>query len=67
MPRFQQIGVELLLKVLREAKEPVEITIFGSARAVAVAYNREPELLKKRVKRIHLCAGAGGRATWNGT
>ena len=41
-PRFQQIGVELLLKVLREAKEPVEITIFGSARAVAVAYNRKP-------------------------
>ncbi len=66
-PRFQQSGVELLLKVLREANEPVEIASFGSVRAIAAAYNREPELLKKRVKRIHLCAGASelGYLEWN--
>ena len=65
--RFQQSGVELLLKVLREANEPVEIASFGSVRAIAVAYNREPELLKKRVKRIHVCAGALelGYLEWN--
>jgi hypothetical protein len=66
-PRFQQSGVELLLKVLRETREPVEIASFGSCRAIAVAYNREPELLKKQVKRIHVCAGASepGYLEWN--
>jgi len=66
-PQFQQSGVELLLKVLREAKEPVEIASFGSVRAIAAAYNREPELLRKRVKRIHVSAGASelGYLEWN--
>ena len=59
--------MELLLKVLREANEPVEIASFGSCRAIAVAYNRQPELLRKRVKRIHVCAGASelGYLEWN--
>lgn len=57
-PDWQQQGIALLLKTLRESPEPVEITIFGSARAVALAYNREPDLLRRTVKRIHLCAGA---------
>jgi hypothetical protein len=57
-PAFQQQGVELLLKTLKESPEKVEILIFGSARAVAVAYNRDPELLKAKVKLVHLCAGA---------
>jgi hypothetical protein len=66
-PRFQQSGVELLLKVLREATEPIEIASFGSVRAIAVAYNREPELLKKRVKRIYVSAGTSelGYLEWN--
>jgi hypothetical protein len=66
-PRFQQSGVELLLKILREASEPVEIASFGSVRAIALAYNREPDLLKKRVKRIHVSAGASelGYLEWN--
>lgn len=57
-PDFQQAGVELLLETLRQSAEQVEVTVFGSARAVAVAYNREPDLLRQRVRRIHLCAGA---------
>jgi pyrimidine-specific ribonucleoside hydrolase len=57
-PPFQQAGIELLLETLRHGADKVEITVFGSARAVAVAYNREPELLRQRVRRIHLCAGA---------
>lgn len=57
-PAFQQAGIELLLETLRQSGELVEVTVFGSARAVAVAYNREPDLLRQRVRRIHLCAGA---------
>ncbi len=53
-PAFQQSGIELLLETLRRSKDPVEITIFGSARAVAVAFNRESELLRQHVRRIHL-------------
>jgi pyrimidine-specific ribonucleoside hydrolase len=57
LPRFEQAGVELLLLTLRDSSEPVEILIFCSARTVAVAFNREPELLRRKVKRIHLSAG----------
>jgi pyrimidine-specific ribonucleoside hydrolase len=57
-PAFQQAGVELMLNTLRQAEQPVDIVSFGSARAVALAYNREPDLLRQRVRRIHLCAGA---------
>ncbi len=57
-PGFQQSGVQLLISTLRESKEQVEIVSFGSARAIALAYNRAPELMRERVRRIHLCAGA---------
>lgn len=57
-PAFQQFGIELLLETLRRSDAKVEITIFGSARPVAAAWNREPELLRRCVRRIHLCAGA---------
>jgi hypothetical protein len=56
-PPFQQQGIELILKTLRESAEPVHILSFGSARAIAAAYNREPELFRKRLARLHLCAG----------
>jgi hypothetical protein len=67
VPGFQQQGVELILKTLRESREPVEIVSFGSARPVAVAYNREPKLLARKVRRIHLCAGSSdpGYLEWN--
>ncbi len=55
-PGFFQ-GVELLMDVLKQEKEPIEIVSFGSARIIAVAYNRDPELMKKKIKRIHLSAG----------
>jgi hypothetical protein len=56
-PRFQQSGVDLILKTLRESPQPVHIVSFGSARAVAVAYNREPGLFEEKLARLHLCAG----------
>ena len=70
VPPFQQQGVELLLKTLQAAAEPVHIVSFGSARAVAAAYNREPALFRDKAARIHLCAGgssppAPGYVEWN--
>lgn len=68
-PAFQQFGIDLLLETLRNSSGKVEITIFGSARPVAVAYNRQPELLRERVRRIHLSAGASSPEfmEWNVT
>ena len=57
-PKYQQQGISLLLQVLRESKEQTDILIFGSLRAVAAAYNREPALLREKVRRIHISAGA---------
>ena len=57
-PKFQQSGIELILRVLRESREKVEILSFGSARTLAAAYNREPKLFREKVRRIHLSAGA---------
>ena len=56
-PPFQQQGIELILKTLRESLEPVHIVSFGSARAIAAAYNREPALFRTKLARLHLCAG----------
>lgn len=56
-PGFEQAGIDLLLKTLRESREKVSILSFGSARVLAVAYNREPELFHKKVQMIHLSAG----------
>jgi pyrimidine-specific ribonucleoside hydrolase len=57
-PQFQQQGIELLLCLLREAKEKVHVVVQGSARPLAVAFNREPHLLREKIKRVHLCMGS---------
>ncbi|ADB33552.1 hypothetical protein Kfla_4525 [Kribbella flavida DSM 17836] len=57
VPAAQQFGIELLLRVLEESTEPVHLLSFGSARPLAIAFNREPELLHAKVARIHLSAG----------
>lgn len=55
-------GVDLFIQLLAQAKQPVEVLSFGSARVVAVALNREPELLRKKIRRVHI---SGGTATKN--
>jgi hypothetical protein len=50
-------GVELFLNTLEEVDRPIDVLSFGSARIIAVAYNRKPELLKKKIRKIHLSAG----------
>lgn len=66
-PAFQQQGVELILRTLDESREPVEIVSFGSARPIAAAFNRQPQLLARKLRRLHLCAGASepGFLEWN--
>lgn len=58
VPAFQQAGPELILRTLRESDRPVEIMSFGSARPIAVAFNRAPDLFREKVARIHLSAGS---------
>ena len=67
VPSFQQQGVELILKTLRNSNEPVQIASFGSARSIAAAYNRDPALFKKKVKQVHLSAGTSAPVylEWN--
>jgi pyrimidine-specific ribonucleoside hydrolase len=67
VPRFQQNGVNLILKVLRESDQPVHILSFGSGRTIAAAFNREPQLMHEKVARVHLSAGGYpyGYLEWN--
>lgn len=58
IPAFQQQGIDLFLRLLQESKEKVEVVSTGSARGLAVAYNRDPELMKQKISRIHFCAGS---------
>lgn len=57
LPAFQQGALDLLEQVLETADRPVEIVAFGCARIVAVDYNRYPELMLEKVRKVHLCAG----------
>jgi hypothetical protein len=58
VPRAQQAGIELILRALDESDRPVDIVSFGSARTIAAAFNREPELVRRKARRIHVSAGA---------
>ena len=56
---YQTRGVDLMLKILRESDKPVHILSTGSCRPLAVAYNRDPELMtSKKVAAVHISAGA---------
>ena len=57
LPAFQQTGIRLLLDTLSASPQPVEILSFGSTRVLAVAFNREPALVRSKVCRIHVSAG----------
>ncbi|GAB3948882.1 hypothetical protein GCM10029976_080880 [Kribbella albertanoniae] len=56
-PPAQQRGIDLLIHALADSPEPVHLLSFGSARPVAVAYNRAPKLFREKVARVHLSAG----------
>jgi hypothetical protein len=55
-------GVNWLLHVLRTAPEPVAIDVAGSAKDVAVAFRREPQLFAAKCRAIYLNSGTGANA-----
>ena len=57
VPGFEQLGIELFLRVLQESETPVDVLVFCSCRTLAAALNREPDLLRKKIRRLHLCIG----------
>lgn len=64
-PAFNN-GIELFIKTLRESEEKLHVLSFGSARVIAAAFNREPELLMEKIEKIHLSAGSSGDyLEWN--
>jgi hypothetical protein len=65
-PADAQAGVELVLKTLRESPRPVTVFTTGSLRDMAAAYNRAPELFRRKVGRFYINAGhSGGKREWN--
>ncbi len=67
-PRREQAGIELLLHALSRCEEPAFVSVVGSARVIAAAWNREPKLLQQKIKAVLVNAGATtGKpgAEWN--
>ncbi|MGC8739207.1 MAG: hypothetical protein ACP5UA_11265 [Candidatus Hydrogenedens sp.] len=65
---FENQGIQLFKSLLEQSNQPVEVVSFGSTRPIAVAWNQFPDLLRRKVKRIHLCAGSyppGKLLEWN--
>ncbi len=62
-----QGGVETLLKVLRESQQKVDLIAVGSMTDFAVAFNRDPELLRQKVNKIYVVAGTmmSRQQDWN--
>jgi hypothetical protein len=52
-------GVQALLRVLRNASQPVIISILGSCRDIAIAGQLEPELFRRKCAAVYLNAGSG--------
>ncbi|MCX6624471.1 MAG: hypothetical protein NTY38_26095, partial [Acidobacteria bacterium] len=66
-PRNQQAAVELMLRALREAPGPAYVQVLGSARIAMAAFNRDPALLKRKVRAVLLNAGSSSENSmeWN--
>ncbi|MCX8107369.1 MAG: nucleoside hydrolase, partial [Verrucomicrobiae bacterium] len=54
-----QGGVELILSELRRARDPVLLFTTGSCRDVAAAFNRDPELVRRKVRALYMNIGRG--------
>jgi len=66
-PAESQGAVDLLLTTLREADAPVTYIGTGSARDLVAAFNRQPELLRRKLARVYAVIGnaADGGREWN--
>lgn len=59
-PAEFQNGVNLILQTLRDARERVVIQFVGSARDVAAAFNRRPDLFRRKVRGLYGFIGEAG-------
>ncbi len=66
-PLHDQAGIRLLLEILEDSGEPVVISVVGSARVLTAAYNRNPVLVRAKVRAVLLNAGSTGgpKREWN--
>jgi hypothetical protein len=65
-PDDKQAGIEFILNTLRDSEDKVVISVVGSARSLAAAFNRNPELLLDKVDRVLMNAGSSGPyLEWN--
>lgn len=66
-PVSEQAGIRLLLDILEQSAEPVTISVVGSARVLAAAYNRAPDLVRAKTRAVLLNAGmtGGTKREWN--
>jgi len=55
-PQYQA-GVDLILKTLRESPRPASIVTLGSCRDIAAAFNRDPELLRRKIGKLMIFIG----------
>jgi len=58
IPAYQNQGANMLLSTLEKSDSPMDISVFGSLRCLAVAYNRNPALLLEKVRMVHISASS---------
>ncbi|MBN2133832.1 MAG: nucleoside hydrolase [Sedimentisphaerales bacterium] len=56
-PEEFQGGVRLILDALERSREPVTVFTTGSLRDVVAAFNRRPELLRRKIARLYVNIG----------
>ena len=63
----EQAGVKLLLQLLEDSGEKVVVSAVGSTRVLTAACNRNPDLVRSKVRYVLLNAGslAGPKREWN--
>ena len=66
-PRAEQAGIQLLIDELARSSRPVTLSVVGSCRTVAAAFNREPGLMLAKTRSVLLNAGSisGTEREWN--
>ncbi|MCJ7679851.1 MAG: nucleoside hydrolase, partial [Candidatus Aminicenantes bacterium] len=62
-----QNGVELIIRALEKSTSPVTFITVGSLRDTAAAFNRRPDLFRKKVTRLMIFIGeaSAGTREWN--
>ena len=66
-PLAEQAAIHLLLDTLRQSPVPVTLALTGSARILVAAFNRDPQLVRAKTRRVLLNSGATGgpKREWN--